>query len=335
MPPPPMRILWPGRGEIEMDYSENNLYDPQAQSRLTIQAVETERKAAKDKSGIRTGHEAVDAKMNPLRGAQVVPVLGYTSNYKSGWMSIIAGNAEKQLSEDECIIACNWEDSVEDAGIWRLAGMTNISPTQIERGELNDSEWKRMLKSAVDMGKSNLYWMGHSDQMLRRRPRMTVGEVWKSTEFLVSELGKKPRLMIIDYLQRINPGGGSGHRIKMMGMVDQIKDMSIAFNVPILLGTQASRESQTQGGLKIPKLWHSQETSNIEQSATGFWICYMPIKTEAEGSTININGRSFSVTRNLLIVTLAKQKRGPAPVLFAFDIDFRSNQLKSLDPVVR
>lgn len=307
--------------------SDKNLYSPQRQSRLTIQAVRSEIEDAKSEFGITSGLRTVDSKMNPLRRAQLIPVLGYTSNFKSGFMNVFSRAAEAQISDDECVLVCNWEDSVEDAGIWQLAGMTQISATQIERGELNDSEWKKMLKAAVEMGTSNLYWMGHSDQMLRRRPRMTIDEVWRSTEFLVDEMGKKPRLVVIDYLQRINPGDGNNHRIKMMDLVDKIKDYSIAFSVPVLLGTQASRESQTQPGLKIPKLWHSQETSNIEQSATGFLVTYMPGKTEPIGATIDVGGRSFTVTPELLITILAKQKRGPAPVIFAHNIDYSTNQL--------
>ncbi|MBV6343545.1 hypothetical protein HWQ67_18400 [Candidatus Magnetobacterium casensis] len=140
--------------------------------------------------------------------------------------------------------------------------------------------------------------------------------------------GKQARLIVLDYLQRIRPSNERRDwRVAMMDTVDRAKDMAIAYNVPVLLGTQASRKTRELANPKMPMLEHAQETSNIEQSASKFFSVCIPHKTMTEGDTFDYAGRMFKVSKNLLLVALLKQKRGPAPAYFAFEIDYTTHTL--------
>jgi len=116
----------------------------------------------------------------------------------------------------------------------------------------------------------------------------------------------------------------------MMEIVDLATDMAIAFGTPVMLGTQAGRQV-LERRWKLPQMHDAQETSNIEQSASAFLSLYMPAKTHAVGSVIEIAGQQVTVTKDLLIVALLKQKDGPAPHYFLFRIDFATNKLHPVD----
>lgn len=306
---------------------EHSLYHPEQIGRLTIQEL----KRLRENRDVRliTGIGKIDAVMNPMRGGQLIPILGYTNNYKSGFMSIIANNAVSQLRDDnEIIVIANWEDSVEDKGIWDLAGMTQIDTTAMDRGDLSDTDWKKLLDAAIKRSETPIYYIGHSDQDMRRRPRLSLQEVWLILDHIYDHHGKRARLVALDYLQRIRPHTKrSDWRVAMMETVDLAKDMAIAFNAPVILGTQAGRALMNHSGLKLPQMHHAMETSNIEQSSNAFFSLCLPVKTESLHSNVDFAGESFYVTEDLLVVGLLKQKRGPAPKYFAFRIDYSTHTL--------
>lgn len=306
---------------------KDHLFFPDTISRLTIQEL----KKLRDDQGneIMSQLDNIDKVMTPFRGNELVPVLGYTNNYKSGLMNTLAKNAAAQLTKpEEVIVVCSWEESVEDKGIWDIAEMSNMDTTALDRGEFNDSDWKNILDASIKRAETPIYYIGHSDQDLRRRPRLDLEQVWKVLEHLYDYHGKKARMIVLDYLQRIRPIQNRGDwRVGMMETVDKAKDMAIAFDAPVILGTQASRKTRDLANPKMPLLEHAQETSNIEQSASKFFSVCLPIKTMQEGEVFEFAGHSFKVTKSLLLVALLKQKRGPAPAYFAFDVDYKTHIL--------
>jgi replicative DNA helicase len=306
---------------------EHSFYHPEQVSRLTVQALKKLRQG--EDIRLVTGIEDIDKVMNPMRSGYLVPILGSTNNYKSAFMSIICSNAVSQLqNENEIIVIANWEDSVEDKGIWDLAGMTRIDTTAMDRGELSDSEWKRLLDASIDRAELPIYYIGHSDQDMRRRPRLTLPQVWNILDHVYDYHGKRARLIALDYLQRIRPHGQRRDwRVAMMENVDMAKDMAIAFSCPVILGTQAGRSVMSQAGVKLPQMHHAQETSNIEQSSNAFFSLCIPAKTEMLNDSVEFMGRNFTVKQELLFAGLLKQKRGPAPAYFAFHIDYSTHTL--------
>jgi replicative DNA helicase len=281
-------------------------------------------------TALMSGLNNLDKKLTPMRGGELIPILGYTSNYKSGFMAALTENAVSQLqAANEIIVVCSWEDSVEDRGIWDLAGMSRIDTTAMDRGEISDGEWKRLLDASIKRAETPIYYIGHSDQDLRRRPRLSLPQVWQVLEHLYSYHGKQARLIALDYLQRIRPENmRRDWRVAMMETVDTAKDMAIAFNVPTLLGTQASRSVKTLAPPRMPGMEHALETSNIEQSAGKFFSLAMPIKNGiADGESFQHAGRTCICRNNLVLVDLLKQKRGEAPLSMAFEIDFKTHKM--------
>lgn len=306
---------------------ENSLFFPETISRLTIQELKKFR--AESERVIMSGLPNIDKVMTPFRAGELIPVLGFTNNYKSAFLKKLANNASEQLADSkEAIIVCSWEDSVEDEGIWDLAEMTRLDTTALDRGEFGEDDWKKLMDASLERADKPIYYIGHSDQDMRRRPRLSLAQVWQVLDHLDTKHQIKPRMLILDYLQRIRPSTArNDFRVSMMETVDIAKDMAIAFNVPVLLGTQAGRKSRDLAQPKMPLLEHAQETSNIEQSASKYFSLCLPIKTMSEGETFDYAGLQFTVKKDLLLVALLKQKRGPAPVYFAFNVDYTTHTL--------
>ena len=87
------------------------VFDPQTSSHLAVQMVDNLRKDAG--GGVQSGINDLDKILLPFRSGELVTVLGYTSNYKSGFMNWLSKQAlkliEKEKSEDEFVARVTWE----------------------------------------------------------------------------------------------------------------------------------------------------------------------------------------------------------------------------------
>ena len=298
--------------------SSESVFTAQQVSKLTVQEIERRRNNPRD--GIGTGIPLLDDDLLPLRGGELVPVIGRPSNYKSGVMQFVARKATGQIDPDsEVIIYVTWEQSVEEHGMVELAAASRIDASQMARGELSETEWQAMMKAAVKRGVTPLWLIGHSSQAGKRRPRLSMSDLAAALEYIVDVAKKTPRLICLDYLQRIRVDGQSrDRRVNVMDIVDRAKDMALAFNVPVLLGTQAGRQVDERKW-KLPGMNDGQETSNLEQSADKMLSVWMPKTSEMLGDTVGRNPE-MEVTEDLLYLSLVKQKFGVAPRTYALRV---------------
>lgn len=310
-------------------HKNETIFTPQEVSALTVKEIKRRRDAPRE--GLRTGIDKLDDHLLPLRTGELIPVLGFTSNYKSGLMTCIARNATAQIEHEEntIIVYCTWEQSVEEQGMLELAHATHIDATMLAKGDLTESEWKRMMGAAMKRAVTPLWHVGHSSQSGKRRPRLSMSDVALALAFAVDEMGHKPALICLDYLQRIRSEDNRSRREQVMEMVDRAKDMALAFSCPVMLGTQAGRQVLDRAW-KLPQMHDSQETSNIEQSADKFLSLWMPKNTEVPGEMIQ---DKYPVTDNLLLLGLLKQKFGPAPKILALHVEPAVNEIYSMEKV--
>ena len=137
----------------------------------------------------------------------------------------------------------------------------------------------------------------------------------------------KPKMIVLDYLQRIRPAKEDGYtkREQMVEAVNHAKDMAISFGCPVILGVQVGRDISDRK-IKIPTISDGQETSNIEQSSDKMLSLWYPCKSEPLGEMI-VDG--MEVTENLLFVKILKQKMGQSHKTFALYVDPEKNIIGS------
>lgn len=311
------------------------VFDPQTASYLAVEMVNELRKDAG--GGVRSGIGDLDKILLPMRSGELVTVLGYTSHYKSGFMNWLSKQAlsaiERDNAQNEFVARVTWEQSVEEDTLSWLAGDADLSITKLARGLVDEKEWKILQQSSIRRAITPMWIIGHSQQenkeRRRARPRMTMNDVASALEYICNDATEnklKPKLIVLDYLQRIRPDvkDGDSKREQMMEAVNRAKDAAIAFGCPVILGVQTGRQVMERQD-KTPTIEDGQETSNIEQSSDKMFGVWYPIKTEPIGSTI----QGISVTKNLLIVRLLKQKLGEAPRTFALYVDPEKNIVAS------
>jgi len=303
------------------------VFDPQTSSHLAVQMVDNLRKDAG--GGVQSGINDLDKILLPFRSGELVTVLGYTSNYKSGFMNWLSKQAlkliDKEKTEDEFVARVTWEQSVEEDTLSWLAGDANLSITKLARGLVDEKEWKILQKSSIRRAITPMWIVGHSQlentERRRARPRMTMNDVALALEYICNDATErklKPKMIVLDYLQRIRPDtkDGDSKREQMMEAVNRAKDAAIAFGCPVILGVQTGRQVMERED-KTPTIEDGQETSNIEQSSDKMFGVWYPVKTEKPGSSIH----GVQVTKNLLVLRLLKQKLGEAPKTFALFVD--------------
>ncbi len=305
------------------------IFAPQQVSTQAYQLIEE--RSQNPRVGIKTGIASVDAILNPHRPGELRIILGYTSNYKSGLMNYIARNTARDImkrdeSDKKCVITVTWEQSVEEQGITDLAQLSVIDIGKMMRGELIQSEWSKLRKAAIERGGLPWWLIGHSSEDRERRPRMSMTDLAGALAALVDDQGVEPELICLDYLQRIKREGDHDTRVQFMEIVDRCKDMALAFNVPVMLGSQAGRSVKTRKW-QLPQLEDSQETSNLEQSADSFISLWMPKTSYPDGEIIEYGTDKFAVTQNMLVCGIMKQKFGIAPKIIFLHVKPEINMI--------
>jgi replicative DNA helicase len=310
-----------------------SVFAPQVVSQSAVKVVEN-RHTNRD-AGIKTGIDTVDKHLLPMRPGELIAVVGYTSNYKSGLMNYIARYNARELAkaniENQAVITFTWEQSIEEQGIVDISQLTRIDVTRMMRGELDEPDWKLLRKGAIERGTLPWWLIGHSSETGRRRPRLSMTDAARMLEYVVDVQKVSPALVVLDYLQRIRRDTGDTMREGYMDIVSHAKDMALAFHCPVILGSQAGRQAKERANWKLPQLDDGQETSNLEQSADKFISVWMPKNDHPKNTTIEYGSQWFHVTDNLLVLGVMKQKFGPAPRIVQLHVEPEVNEIYPME----
>jgi len=307
------------------------IFSPSEAAALAIQALEDLKQNRG--VGLKTGIKPLDDVLLPLRPAELIVVLGYTSWYKSGFMNWLLKAGVAQCLTNDIVIKVTWEDAVEEDTIKWIASDARIPVSKLIRGE---ADFDAVMKSYKARIETPLWTIGHSNQISssenKSRPRLTMTDVLAAVDFIrygITDQKLRPRLIVLDYLQRIRPDATDGQtrREQMMEAVNKAKDLAIQIGCPVVLGVQARREVLDRD-YKLPKLDDGQETSNIEQASDKVISLWYPIKTEEEGTFIKQD--NIHVNENILILGVMKQKLGVAPVSMPLWVNPEMNYLTGI-----
>jgi replicative DNA helicase len=138
--------------------------------------------------------------------------------------------------------------------------------------------------------------------------------------WIEDNMGKRVRVIGLDYLNQIPVRGRGPRREEVMDIVKDAKNMALAMGCPVILGVQAKREVDERK-IPIPEMGDGMETSNIEHTADKIFTVWMPKVTHQQGDLIDVGGTALTVSDNMLVVKLAKQRYGKAGKLMFLHID--------------
>jgi len=316
------------------------VHTPPETARYAIEAINRVNRQKKD--ALSLGIPKVDDYFAPVLAGQLAVVLAQTSNYKSGFLHMVERSWAKQLVEagrdDEVIIHISVEEVVEEQAFLMLARETGESAGRLARGDVQD--WSRLQTAAVNIGSVPIYRIGESLARSDDFPMLTVSNMIRSIQAIASGevTGEKVKIagLFFDYLQAFpiddetrKEAGQYQRRLQVRDDLYRLRQAAAHFSCPVWVAVQAKQNlSAGNGRVQLPSVYDGEESSAIAQRADRIVSIWLPKQTYPIGSTLPIGNMEISVTEDLMLLKVAKQRGGlPAGKTWLCSVDYARNSI--------
>lgn len=186
-----------------------------------------------------------------------------------------------------------------------LVAQADIDAWRLKTGKLSDEDFTRLSEAMGELAEAPLY--------IDDTPGLTIMEMRTKARRIQIEHGVK--LIIVDYLQLVNPGRKFEGRVQEVSYVSQnLKNIARELKVPVMAVSQLSRAVEARG-TREPQLSDLRESGAIEQDADVVMFLYRPDIEEGEKWSSNV----------LTKLLIAKHRNGP---LGEIDLMFRGERIK-------
>lgn len=250
--------------------------------------------------------------MTELVGGEMCGVLGRTGNGKTAFLLAEAYHQAKQLlaqkKELKSVVCYFTWDQPKEALEKRLRRAMLAEPARYELTP-------RMALPLWFVGKGI---MDSRENGFARVP-LTVELIEKTLDEIMGK-EKTPSLLVVDYLQRVPARSDDDKHNQVMRVANLLSDFAARYNVPVLVGSQVTRETDRQSD-KTPLLGSSRWSAEFEDMVDKLISLWRPATSEKRGATIDVGGRSLVVDDALMKCIKWKDREGEANVPFAFAFD--------------
>jgi replicative DNA helicase len=212
-----------------------------------------------------------------------------------------------------------------------MAYTARMNAVDVIQGKVSDEEMQRLrLIEGPRRITMPLYLIGHSTQEQRHRPRLSLCAVEQGIHKLLDWYNLRPRVIFLDYLQQIEPDEGQDRRMQVFYNVHRCKDIALSCACPVVVGSQANRESYSEKW-GVPPFTSSQESSNFEHTCDKMLGVWYPVKDNPNGGQLDTKTMTLDITENLLILQVMKQKIGPSGRWWPLHIEPETNSIAQMD----
>lgn len=264
------------------------------------------------------GIPSLDRDMLPMLPGELCTIIGRPGNGKTGLMMAWARNRAKWLEaqglHSRVVVYATWEQSIEELYAFNVSADSEISITEMARGNINDGEWETLLQAGSRRLSIPLWFVGHSIGRRKARPNLNMTTFAQGIQAIEEWPGDKKfeiDMVFVDYLQRIKfEGRVESKTIGISDNLDRCKDGALATGCPWIVGVQAQREVEDRSD-PTPQLGDGQWTSNIEQASDAVLSVVRPRKYRNEGEHFpdddGVQVRGYTQMQ----ITVLKRKLGP------------------------
>ena len=218
-------------------------------------------------AGITTGLRDLDEITGGWRKGELIILAARPSMGKTSLALYFAKKAAEGGTRTEIF---SLEMSAERISDKILMGCTSIDSKAYSQGHMTDGDWKQIEKAKETIIKMPL---GINDFATA-----SMGYIRSITKMLKHKEGLG--LVIIDYLQLINPDQGGNRNYNRENEVSKIsrsaKALAMELGAPVILLSQLSRQLEIRAGDHRPKLSDLRESGAIEQDADLVAFIYRP-----------------------------------------------------------
>lgn len=283
-----------------------------------------------DVSGIATGLIDLDRKLGGLHPSDLLilaarPSMGKTSlavniayNVARRYAYEARPDGQRKALDGGVVGFFSLEMSGEQLGLRLLSEVSGVSGDKIRRGEIDRSEYHRVVDAAQEINSLPLY--------IDATGGISIAKLAARARRLKRTVGLD--LLIVDYLQLVTSAyrrGGS--RVEEVSEVTQaLKALAKELNVPLIALSQLSRAVEQRDD-KRPQLSDLRESGSIEQDADCVMFIYREeyylsrVEPEDKHSLQHIEWTErMDVCRGVADVIIGKQRHGPiGSIKLAFD----------------
>ena len=205
--------------------------------------------------GIPTGFPLLDKKLSGLQGSQLIIVAGRPGMGKTSFALNVAQNVA--IKHNIPVAIFSLEMSKEQLAIRMMCSEALVDSQKTRTGGLTHDDLDRLAGAVKKLGQSPVF--------VDDTPTITVMEMLAKARRLKQEKGLG--LVVIDYLQLMTGKGRRENRQQeISGMTRSLKIMAKEIDLPVILLSQLSRESEKRES-KRPQLSDLRESGSIEQDA--------------------------------------------------------------------
>ncbi|HSW47598.1 MAG TPA: replicative DNA helicase [Candidatus Saccharimonadales bacterium] len=251
--------------------------------------------------GVKSGFADLD---NLLSGMQKTNLLILAARPGQGKTAMVLNIAQNIAVGQKLPIGIfSLEMSKEELVDRLLIAQSDVDAWKLKTGRLSEDDFAKLSQAMGELAEANIF--------IDDTPGLSITEMRSKARRLQME--HNISLLIVDYLQLVDPGKRYDNRVQEVSMVSQaLKNLARELNVPVLSASQLNRSVEHRGGEKKPQLADLRESGAIEQDADVVMFLYRP-DSEATGTHI---------PTKLLI---AKHRNGPTGEI---DLLFQGNRIK-------
>lgn len=159
-----------------------------------------------------------------------------------------------------------------------LVGQADIDAWRLKTGKLSESDFTKLSDAMGQLADAPLY--------IDDTPGISIAEMRTKARRLQLEHGVG--MLIVDYLQLVDPGRRYDNRVQEVSMVSQfLKNIARELKIPVLALSQLNRQVEHRDKGK-PQLADLRESGAIEQDADVVFFLYRPDE-ENTGTSIPVN----------------------------------------------
>lgn len=249
--------------------------------------------------GIKTGFVDLD---NILSGMQKSNMIVLAARPGQGKTAMIANIAQfVSVIEKIPVGIFSLEMSQEEIVDRFLVGQADVDAWRLKTGKLSEPDFTKLSEAMGVLADAPIY--------IDDTPGISVSEIRSRARRL--QLEHKIGLLIVDYLQLVDPGRHYDNRVQEVSIVSQsLKNLARELKIPVVAVSQLSRAVEHRGEKK-PQLADLRESGAIEQDADVVMFLYR--QDEALGNVI---------PTKLLI---AKHRNGPTGEI---DLLFKGDRIR-------
>lgn len=249
--------------------------------------------------GIKTGFFDVDSTLSGLQDSNLIILAARPGTGKTAFAVNIAQNIA--VTEKIPVGIFSLEMSQEELVDRLLVGQADVDAWRLKTGKLSEGDFSKLSDAMGQLAEAPIF--------IDDTPGISVSEMRTKARRLQLEHGIK--LLIVDYLQLVDPGRRVDNRVQEVSIVSQsLKNLARELKIPVVALSQLSRAVEHRGE-KRPQLADLRESGAIEQDADVVMFLYRV--DDQTGTTMPIK------------LLVAKHRNGPTGEV---DLLFRGDRIR-------